>query len=254
MGAGCRTASRRTGVGTPGVVPPTGFEPVISTLKGWRPRPLDDGGSGAGTAGRVYQSGPRVPLQIRLMMTPRPPGTSGAADRDQPAEQRRHAPRSRRGRRGRPGPPRRARATAIAANTSPNTAKPVAMSGTWSVSRTKHGIAEEPEAAQQCHEEHHPQRRDPDAARCAARGASAGRTRSRGRAVATRSRVCRAGPAPLRRLGSAGRCEVRLLLMRPSVAGAAAGGLTPDRRSGRSGFRGVVLASGRPAPPPCQRW
>src|SRR4029078_10705112 len=26
------------------VVPPTGFEPVISTLKGWRPRPLDDGG------------------------------------------------------------------------------------------------------------------------------------------------------------------------------------------------------------------
>ena len=28
-----------------GVVPPTGFEPVISTLKGWRPRPLDDGGA-----------------------------------------------------------------------------------------------------------------------------------------------------------------------------------------------------------------
>src|SRR5947208_13148768 len=27
------------------VVPPTGFEPVVSTLKGWRPRPLDDGGS-----------------------------------------------------------------------------------------------------------------------------------------------------------------------------------------------------------------
>ena len=25
------------------LVPPTGFEPVISTLKGWRPRPLDDG-------------------------------------------------------------------------------------------------------------------------------------------------------------------------------------------------------------------
>ena len=28
------------------VVPPTGFEPVISTLKGWRPWPLDDGDSG----------------------------------------------------------------------------------------------------------------------------------------------------------------------------------------------------------------
>ncbi len=25
-------------------VPPRGFEPLISTLKGWRPRPLDDGG------------------------------------------------------------------------------------------------------------------------------------------------------------------------------------------------------------------
>ena len=28
------------------MVPPTGFEPVISTLKGWRPWPLDDGDSG----------------------------------------------------------------------------------------------------------------------------------------------------------------------------------------------------------------
>ena len=27
------------------VVPPRGFEPLISTLKGWRPRPLDDGGT-----------------------------------------------------------------------------------------------------------------------------------------------------------------------------------------------------------------
>ena len=28
------------------VVPPAGFEPAISTLKGWRPWPLDDGDSG----------------------------------------------------------------------------------------------------------------------------------------------------------------------------------------------------------------
>src|SRR5215204_5199721 len=28
------------------LVPPRGFEPLISTLKGWRPRPLDDGGTG----------------------------------------------------------------------------------------------------------------------------------------------------------------------------------------------------------------
>ena len=27
------------------MVPPAGFEPAISTLKGWRPRPLDDGDS-----------------------------------------------------------------------------------------------------------------------------------------------------------------------------------------------------------------
>ena len=26
------------------MVPPAGFEPAISTLKGWRPGPLDDGG------------------------------------------------------------------------------------------------------------------------------------------------------------------------------------------------------------------
>lgn len=26
------------------LVPPAGFEPAISTLKGWRPGPLDDGG------------------------------------------------------------------------------------------------------------------------------------------------------------------------------------------------------------------
>ena len=28
------------------MVPPAGFEPAISTLKGWRPWPLDDGDSG----------------------------------------------------------------------------------------------------------------------------------------------------------------------------------------------------------------
>jgi len=30
-------------------VPPRGFEPLISTLKGWRPRPLDDGGMDGGS-------------------------------------------------------------------------------------------------------------------------------------------------------------------------------------------------------------
>ena len=36
----------RTGSHIFGLVPPAGFEPAISTLKGWRPWPLDDGDSG----------------------------------------------------------------------------------------------------------------------------------------------------------------------------------------------------------------
>ncbi len=38
-------------------VPPRGFEPLISTLKGWRPRPLDDGGGRR----RSLAEGPRRP-------------------------------------------------------------------------------------------------------------------------------------------------------------------------------------------------
>ena len=34
-------------------VPPAGFEPAISTLKGWCPRPLDDGGKRAHRAVRA---------------------------------------------------------------------------------------------------------------------------------------------------------------------------------------------------------
>src|ERR687898_2806993 len=39
------------------MVPPRGFEPLISTLKGWRPRPLDDGGADSGP-GQCYQRTP----------------------------------------------------------------------------------------------------------------------------------------------------------------------------------------------------
>src|SRR3970040_1675939 len=42
-----KTASRKTKqrrLGMRRLVPPAGFEPAISTLKGWRPGPLDDGG------------------------------------------------------------------------------------------------------------------------------------------------------------------------------------------------------------------
>jgi hypothetical protein len=41
-------------------VPPRGFEPLISTLKGWRPRPLDDGGERPRRADRPGASGRRV--------------------------------------------------------------------------------------------------------------------------------------------------------------------------------------------------
>jgi hypothetical protein len=40
------------------LVPPAGFEPAISTLKGWRPRPLDDGGGPRGVyLGTLRRSG-----------------------------------------------------------------------------------------------------------------------------------------------------------------------------------------------------
>ena len=43
------------------MVPPAGFEPAISTLKGWRPWPLDDGDSG-----KEYS---RLFLPARISMT-----------------------------------------------------------------------------------------------------------------------------------------------------------------------------------------
>jgi hypothetical protein len=55
-GAGCDSRSSRDHVvgtsasllrGALVQVPPRGFEPLISTLKGWRPGPLDDGGRSA---------------------------------------------------------------------------------------------------------------------------------------------------------------------------------------------------------------
>ena len=43
-------------------VPPRGFEPLISTLKGWRPRPLDDGGMGRPESTRGSD---RAPTRVR---------------------------------------------------------------------------------------------------------------------------------------------------------------------------------------------
>ena len=47
------------------LVPPRGFEPLISTLKGWRPRPLDDGGMGRPESTRGSRRGPRPGAGLR---------------------------------------------------------------------------------------------------------------------------------------------------------------------------------------------
>ena len=44
-------------------VPPAGFEPAISTLKGWRPGPLDDGG----------EAGERIPIAEAVVSLRDPP-------------------------------------------------------------------------------------------------------------------------------------------------------------------------------------
>ena len=49
------------------LVPPRGFEPLISTLKGWRPRPLDDGGP----AGPSLSGHPRRDVRERSRVTRR---------------------------------------------------------------------------------------------------------------------------------------------------------------------------------------
>src|SRR6476646_8446992 len=59
------------------VVPPRGFEPLISTLKGWRPRPLDDGGTGARTAPSLAERPPQ-PAVWRSRMRMIAPATQPA--------------------------------------------------------------------------------------------------------------------------------------------------------------------------------
>ena len=66
--AGIRDLGTATGDG-PEVVPPRGFEPLISTLKGWRPRPLDDGGTGRERGPECTSQPPLVPVQIMPMIT-----------------------------------------------------------------------------------------------------------------------------------------------------------------------------------------
>ena len=74
-------------------VPPRGFEPLISTLKGWRPRPLDDGGA----VGRVYAAS--VPAARS--------GLSSWSSRSAPGRRRHRAKRPPRWRTDRRTAPRR---------------------------------------------------------------------------------------------------------------------------------------------------
>ena len=58
------------------MVPPRGFEPLISTLKGWRPRPLDDGGT------RNGRSLPEAPFATTADEPEARPASDQAAGRD----------------------------------------------------------------------------------------------------------------------------------------------------------------------------
>ena len=97
-------------VGARELVPPRGFEPLISTLKGWRPRPLDDGGTGTrgslpeGLARPVRAPSGRLREQEQ---DDRAGQAAGPDDRRDPAADAR-APSARPFRPSTPGPPRRA--------------------------------------------------------------------------------------------------------------------------------------------------
>ena len=118
------------------VVPPTGFEPVISTLKGWRPRPLDDGGTEPPRRpAECTSQAPWVPLQIRLMITAAASDMQ-RRDREQAAEQRRHHGRPVAARRGPPGRPRRPPARPWPRTRARRRRTRTPCSGTWSASRT----------------------------------------------------------------------------------------------------------------------
>src|SRR5262245_16013419 len=52
------------------MVPPAGFEPAISTLKGWRPGPLDDGGLRRAYYSRERRKKKAEPAAGRVMRLP----------------------------------------------------------------------------------------------------------------------------------------------------------------------------------------
>jgi DNA invertase Pin-like site-specific DNA recombinase len=124
-------------------VPPRGFEPLISTLKGWRPRPLDDEGeAGPSVAGAPDGSGPRAcrpgrscqPVRTRNRMTARAMQPAATSDATPPTMAWPKARASL--------PPTlerqaaRAPTAAIAMNTRPRTTRPEASSGICEASRT----------------------------------------------------------------------------------------------------------------------
>src|SRR6476620_8212487 len=64
------------------LVPPRGFEPLISTLKGWRPRPLDDGGTGRPESTRGSGTGSSARGRLGQQVEDDRPGQTAGSDDD----------------------------------------------------------------------------------------------------------------------------------------------------------------------------
>ena len=60
------------------MAPPRGFEPLISTLKGWRPRPLDDGGQRPPECTRPEASGLQARMNVKIEAAARHPAEASA--------------------------------------------------------------------------------------------------------------------------------------------------------------------------------
>src|SRR6187401_2662022 len=115
------------------VVPPRGFEPLISTLKGWRPRPLDDGGRRGPSLAEGPAQAAVVASWKRMIAQAAAPAAAMAAKPPTSATSsiRPPLPRSRPARHT-----ERRQYTASAANTIASTTEAAANSGIWVASRT----------------------------------------------------------------------------------------------------------------------
>ena len=132
-----------------GLVPPRGFEPLISTLKGWRPRPLDDGGR----VPRESTRGPPRPVRAPQPGCEQEEQDDRAGQAAGPDDRRDAAADAEHERPPVPAvdarPPRRRGASraASARKTMPRTAPPAASSGICDASRTVMAYSDEDDRA-----------------------------------------------------------------------------------------------------------